>query len=526
MHWKRALPATAAVLLAAACAETGTTTAPRPAPRAGPSLAVVPALLIQGNPTCSDRIAGSKELKINGAPTAGTTYGPVTITKVYGTAPDQYGIDFTSVIPILGVVMKGSDAGNFYDYRPNGTLGDNLLVTPENASGGNAAISHISFCYVPKLTVTKTANPTFDRDWDWTINKVNNSGTTAVNPLLLAQGQSFLVEYTVSGGATSTDHNFAVTGQITVDNPLFNGDAAIVTGVSDVISRAGDADIVGVVTCAGVTFPHTLAAGGTLTCTYAAALPNALQRLNTATASVAANSLVAGGSGTASVLFGTTPVNQTDTCINVTDDLVTTVNRQICLGDLVGGQYSFKYSYDVRNFTRLVCDAIVKIRNVASFATNNQNGEGDDTGSSASDVWVKLLCPTGCTLTQGYWKTHSAYGPAPFDDAWLLIGPNGAATPFFGTGKTWYQVFWTPPAGNAYYILAVQYMAAKLNILNGAATTPAVNAAIAYAETLFGGLSSFTPAPTGALRTTILGYASTLDQYNNGAIGPGHCTER
>lgn len=130
----------------------------------------------------------------------------------------------------------------------------------------------------------------------------------------------------------------------------------------------------------------------------------------------------------------------------------------------------------------------------------------------------------GCTRTLGYWKTHSHRGPAPYDDAWLNIGPLGADTEFFDLGRTWYQVFWTAPRGNANYILAHQYMAAKLNILNGAATTPAVVAAITGAEAYFGALGSLSSAPTGATRATLLGWADTLDQYNNGVIGPGHCS--
>jgi hypothetical protein len=129
-------------------------------------------------------------------------------------------------------------------------------------------------------------------------------------------------------------------------------------------------------------------------------------------------------------------------------------------------------------------------------------------------------CP-GCTLTQGYWKTHSSYGPAPYDDAWALIGED---TTFFLSGKSYYQVLWTPPAGKAYYVLAHQYIAAKLNILNGASSTPSVDAAIAWAESFF---NTYTPssALSRSMRNQVLSYATTLDQYNNGYLGPGHCSE-
>ena len=135
----------------------------------------------------------------------------------------------------------------------------------------------------------------------------------------------------------------------------------------------------------------------------------------------------------------------------------------------------------------------------------------------------------GCTFTQGYWKTHSIYGPAgPADDAWnLLPGGLGPNTVFFLSGQTWLAVFNTSGGGNAYYTLAKQYMAAVLNGLNGA-NTSSVAAAIASATTLF---NTYTPAQIGALsggnalRQQFLSLASTLESFNTGATGPGHCVE-
>ena len=130
----------------------------------------------------------------------------------------------------------------------------------------------------------------------------------------------------------------------------------------------------------------------------------------------------------------------------------------------------------------------------------------------------------GCTLTQGYWKTHSSYGPAgPSDPIWALVG--GPDAPFFFSGLSWYNLFWTPPAGgNAYIQLAHQYMAAKLNILSGATPTGAVSAAITAAETFFNNAAN-TPSTvlTKTQQQTLRGYASTLGSFNEGDIGPGHC---
>ncbi len=132
--------------------------------------------------------------------------------------------------------------------------------------------------------------------------------------------------------------------------------------------------------------------------------------------------------------------------------------------------------------------------------------------------------PAGCTYTQGYWKTHSLAGPAPYDNTWATL-PQGSNTTFYNSGDTWLGVFNTPPAGNAYYQLAVQFMAATLNGYAGA-NQGAVSGAMASATTLF---NNYTPAQVAALakksavRAQFLSLAGTLDNYNNGITGPGHC---
>jgi hypothetical protein len=128
----------------------------------------------------------------------------------------------------------------------------------------------------------------------------------------------------------------------------------------------------------------------------------------------------------------------------------------------------------------------------------------------------------GCTLTQGYWKTHSKYGPAPYDATWALIGED---TAFFSSGKTWYQAINTSSAGgNAYYILARQYIAAKLNLAGGASSTPAVSSALAWADGFFASHTPVSPL-SKALRAQVVAYAGTLADYNQGDIGPGHCSD-
>lgn len=136
-------------------------------------------------------------------------------------------------------------------------------------------------------------------------------------------------------------------------------------------------------------------------------------------------------------------------------------------------------------------------------------------------ITVRVPCEEGCTLTPGYWKTHSVYGPAPYDDTWASIGED---TAFFLSGQSYYEVLWTPPSGgNPYYILAHAYIAAELNQLNGASIPDDVLSAFDKATALF---EKYAPDQVDrSLRGDFLSVAEILDNYNNGLIGPGHCSE-
>lgn len=158
---------------------------------------------------------------------------------------------------------------------------------------------------------------------------------------------------------------------------------------------------------------------------------------------------------------------------------------------------------------------------------------GDGSGSTPASLgWVMsgltIPVPTppgsGCSLTQGYWKTHSEFGPAPYDATWAML-PDGAATDFFDTGISWKEMFDTRPRGSAYPILAHQWMAATLNGFAGADTS-VIAADLVEARDLLDTYDG-NPQPTDSIsrqvRKDFIALAGTLDDYNNGLIGPGHC---
>jgi hypothetical protein len=370
-------------------------------------------------------------------------------------------------------------------------------------------------CY--ELVVEKTAEACFTRTWDWTIDKTADTAGL----LTLAEMEPYEVNYEVTVDATSTDSDWAVTGTITISNPAPM--SAVINSIGDVISGLGAADV-----DFGVTFPYTLPAGKTLEGTYSADLPDAVARTNTATATQQNYAYdyvlppVGNGtmeySGAADVDFdGVEPCEEIDECIDLSDSEYGDLGT-VCAGD---APKTITYSMSV-NKEEYPCGGTNTLVNEACFVTN-------DSGATGCDAWTVswiIPCP-GCTLTQGYWKTHSTYGPAAHpDDTWGEVGGPDAA--FFLSGQTWYEVFWTAPKGNAYYNLAHQYMAAVLNIENEASAPPAVNQAIADAGTLF---EQYAPTDIAALkgndpiRKQFLSLAGTLAQYNEGTIGPGHCDE-
>lgn len=141
-------------------------------------------------------------------------------------------------------------------------------------------------------------------------------------------------------------------------------------------------------------------------------------------------------------------------------------------------------------------------------------------GSGALDefcISVEEEEEEGCTLTQGYWKNEKKGAfPAPYNRGDI----------FFLSELTWQQVLKTAPKGNAYFQAAHQYIAAALNIANGASSPEEVDDAMAAGMDLF---NTYTPADIAdlsgddELRKDFIEINDILDSYNTGEIGPGHC---
>jgi hypothetical protein len=146
-----------------------------------------------------------------------------------------------------------------------------------------------------------------------------------------------------------------------------------------------------------------------------------------------------------------------------------------------------------------------------------------------SDFTANRSCSTlecdhdeGCTLTQGYWKTHGPEG--------CVTGNNTNEWPVTSLtlGNVTYtdlqlcSIMNTAAAGNGLIALAHQLIAAKLNIANGADGSDAAQC-IANADALIGNLV-IPPVGSGSLASSATSsLTGCLTNYNEGATGPGHC---
>ena len=434
-----------------------------------------------------------------GSPTT-TVNGTVHVTDTYAGGPQHQAFSSSGSATYSRTFACDADEGSH----------GNTATIDETSQSDSASVT--VNCYA--LGVTKDADTSLTRTYHWSIDKSSSDGAA----ITLNPGETFLYHYSVTVDVTGhTDSGWAVSGAIHVHNPA--PIAATLNSVTDAISGG----ITGVVDCGSATFPYTLAAGGTLDCTYSADLPDATDRTNTATATLQNHAYASNGTptdtgttnftGTASVSFANADISTVDECVDVTDTLGGALGT-VCVGD---APHTFNYTRTLGPYTSDQCGDH-PIDNTATFTTNDT----DTTGSDSWQVVITVPCPEGCTLTQGYWKTHSILGPAKkADPTWDLVG--GPNATFFLSGQTWYQVFWTAPKGNAYYILAHQYEAAKLNILSGADSTTAVDNAIASAETFF---NTYTPTNwPKSLKNQLTTWAGILGNYNEGLTGPGHCSE-
>ncbi|KAB2890338.1 MAG: hypothetical protein F9K40_19365 [Kofleriaceae bacterium] len=468
------------------------------------STGTYPIQIIPTGPSCADLGYGGQEFRVD-YPVNGVYAIDAFNSLTFRYYDDSNTVFFytNSTLRINAVMI--SAAGSTAVWDTNGSNGwpslglylDGVAQQPES----------VSFCYDHELFLNPNGYAHYGVRQSWDIAKTGGAAD-----LLLSAGQSFLAPYTVTLTPTGTTAE-----SFFVEGPVFVNNRSPQTVTVDAVNVA-IGEVAATVTCPG-TSPYSIAPYTTLTCTFHADLPDDADRPIAVSVDNATGGLLTVVSQeTASFADHTTSTDVFDACVAVYDDHV--AGEYLGTACASGGVKTFTYTAEIGPYE--VCGPF--------SVTNTAWYEGLDSGAGESATFTvdgSVPCASGCSLTPGYWKTHSAYGPARYDETWALLpGGAGADTPFFLSGQTYYQALWTSPAGNAYYILAHAYIAAELNQLNGADFTAAADA-FAQATAIFQAYGPADPAfgKKAFVRTQALALATTLDNYNNGLIGPGHCSE-
>lgn len=298
----------------------------------------------------------------------------------------------------LGTVCQSDPSPTAFSYPltfndPAGTCTshNNTASFTTNTTGATGTASQsVTDCIGADLSVSKTANPSFTRAYNWTISK--NVDKTLVEQ---TGGGTATFNYTVNAAETGfTDSDWEVTGTITVQNPNDWEDVPL-TSLTDTIDNNGSCTVD---TSAGLTIPASGSASFPYTCTYASA-PSPSSGTNTATAkwdSTGAATPDGAASGTASYAFGapTKLVNQTVTVQDTFNGTTTTLGTLTATDTSPFASATYTYSHTVP----------VPTNNCVTYPNTAQIVE---TGQSASQT-VEVCGPakTGA-LTMGFWQNKN-----------------------------------------------------------------------------------------------------------------------
>lgn len=123
------------------------------------------------------------------------------------------------------------------------------------------------------------------------------------------------------------------------------------------------------------------------------------------------------------------------------------------------------------------------------------------------DCEEELTCPH----SQGYWKTHNKYAK---NQSQKIPWPISEDTQM--CGKSWLTILNTSAGGDAFYILAYQYIAARLNVANGGPKNSVLESKIQEAGNLLNQCKNLKSSSSD--RTLAINLASYLEKYNTNKL--------
>ncbi|PYI31192.1 hypothetical protein BP00DRAFT_180899 [Aspergillus indologenus CBS 114.80] len=355
------------------------------------------------------------------------------------------------------------------------------------------------------LSEDMTINGHRTRTFAWTIDKTANP--TELN---LVQGDSGTVSYTVTLTKDDGTVRTWIDGQVCIHN---GGSVATENLQSTLKVTQPPSSTVILSPQLDVSAKPVLAAGESYCYPYSIDIPNA----NSGTYKVTADTTITNHSGHLGQPFG--PNEAATTTIPATETLV---HNSVTVSDTLQGPLG-QFSDDTtvpytRSFT---CANEGNNPNTASITY-------DDGSPGPSDsVTVTVKCTGGggggggCTRTIGYWKNHPAVIP-PLLPIWLGT-EGGLKSVKVDSAAQAVTIEGIPTASNGIDKLYAQLLAAKLSIKNGAdgsAVASTIQAADAFLATKN---SADWAGLINAQKSQVNGWATTLDSYNNGVTGPGHC---
>lgn len=193
------------------------------------------------------------------------TYWHFVITQIEDDAPASIHVIWNNGNEADVALDKVSGGTAHYEtyLNPGALVTDATAWVPDDWSG-QFNLSHVTCEYMnEELTVSKTADTSYTRTHAWDIAKAVDP--TALYLYIPGQGgakpstgtAAWTVDVTYMGYA---DSDWNVSGEITIENTGTLD--AVITSVDDML------DGTAISVYCGVTFPYTLAVGGTLTCTY------------------------------------------------------------------------------------------------------------------------------------------------------------------------------------------------------------------------------------------------------------------
>lgn len=390
-----------------------------------------------------------------------------------------------------------ADPASYTDGEQTITLDNTAAITE---TGQKASQSVTLNCYAP--TLSSATRVSYDVAYAWAITK-----TSPTKELTVQVGETASVDYTVGVSVAKQElSNFKASARVTVTNP--NPSAPLAATLVDEIAPGVPAAPIDCAT--SITVP----AGGSITCNFAGAVDSGQAAANTSKLTMNDIDFTA----SAPYDFQNAAKNEIDECVTVTDDALDNPLGTACADKAPA---SYTYSLNIGPYAQC--------RKNSTSYVNSAVYVANDTGASGYANWeviITIPCPpdTNCTRTIDYWRTHgSPADQVNYAKTWDKVPPSGPASPFFTTNLTWSQMIQASPANQTYVQLAQAYIAARLNILYGAAARADVSAAISHAEQILARYAATQGYITGSVAQDFTSTAAALENFNNGRSGPPVC---